>query len=66
MAQLVEAPALQAGRSRARFPMVSLEFLVDIIFRPHYDPGVDSGSKRNEYHEYILGDKGGRCVGLST
>jgi hypothetical protein len=24
--------ALQAGRSRVRFPMVSLEFFIDIIF----------------------------------
>ena len=29
--QLVEALALQAGRSRGRFPMVSLEFFIDII-----------------------------------
>jgi len=21
---------------------------------PHYDPGVDSASKRNEYQEYML------------
>ena len=35
-------------------------------FRPHYDPGVDSASNRNEYQEYFLGGKGGRCVGLTT
>ena len=35
-------------------------------FRPHYDPGIDSASNRNEYQEYFLGDKGGRCVGLTT
>jgi hypothetical protein len=31
----------------------------DIIlyFRPHYGPGVDSVSKRNEYQEYFLGVK---------
>jgi hypothetical protein len=23
-------------------------------FRPHYGPGVDSASNRNEYQEYIL------------
>ena len=28
--------------------------------------GVDSASNRNEYKEYLLGDKGGRCVGLTT
>ena len=42
------------------FPMVSLEFFVD-IFLPHYCPGVDSGSNRNEYQEYFPGDKGGLC-----
>jgi hypothetical protein len=24
-------------------------------FRPHYGPGVDSASKRNEYQEYLFG-----------
>jgi len=32
----------------------------------HYGPGVDSASYRNEYQEYFLGGKGGRCVGLTT
>jgi len=27
---------------------------------------VDSASNKNEYREYSLGDKGGRCVGLPT
>jgi len=26
-----------------------------IQFRPHFDPGVDSASYRNEYQEYFLG-----------
>ena len=26
-------------------------------FRPHYGPGVDSDSNRNEYQEYFLGIK---------
>jgi hypothetical protein len=26
-------------------------------FRPHYGPGVDSASNRNEYQEYFLGIK---------
>ena len=43
MAQLVEA--LQAGRSRVRFPMVSLQFFIDVI---------DSACNRNEYQEYFL------------
>jgi hypothetical protein len=28
-------------------------------------PGVDSASYRNEYQEYFLGGKDGRCVGLT-
>jgi hypothetical protein len=49
--------ALQTGRSRDRFPMVSLEFFIDIILRPHYGPGVESASNKNEYQEYFLGVK---------
>jgi hypothetical protein len=33
---------------------------------PHYGPWVNSDCNRNEYHGYILGGKGGRCVGLKT
>jgi hypothetical protein len=29
-------------------------------------PGVDSASNRNEYQEYFLGGKIGRCVGLTN
>ena len=32
----------------------------------HYGLGVDSSSNRNEYQEYFLGGKGGRCVGMTT
>ena len=35
-------------------------------FRPHYGPRVDSASNRNEYQEYFLGGKGGRCLGVTT
>jgi hypothetical protein len=35
-------------------------------FLPHYGPWVDSVSNRNEYHEYTMGGKGGRCVRLIT
>jgi hypothetical protein len=50
--------ALQAGRSRIRFPMVSLEFFIG--------PAVDS-----RWHKWVPwifpgGSKGGRCVGLTT
>jgi len=35
-------------------------------FQSHYGPGVDAASNRNEYQEYFLGVKGGRCVRLTT
>jgi len=35
-------------------------------FRPHYGPGVYSASNRNEWQEYFLRGKGGRCVGLTA
>ena len=38
VAQLAEALALQAGRSRVRFPMVSLEFFIDTILQAAIRP----------------------------
>jgi hypothetical protein len=29
-------------------------FFIDIFFRPHYDPGVDSAFNRCEYQKYFL------------
>ena len=56
--------ALQAGRSRVRFPMVSLEFFFD-IFPAALWPGVDSAS--NKWVPGIFpGGKGDRCVRLTT
>jgi len=43
--------------------MVSLKFFIDIILTAALWP---SGSNRNEYQEYFLGGKGGRCIGLTT
>ena len=48
---------LQAGRSRVRIPMVSLEFFIDVILLVALWPGVDSASNRNKYQEYFLGVK---------
>jgi hypothetical protein len=39
--------------------MWSLEIFIDIILN------MESASKRNEYQEYFLGGKGGRCVRLT-
>jgi hypothetical protein len=36
------------------------------FFWSHYGPGVDSASNRNEYQDYFLGGKFGRCVRLTT
>jgi hypothetical protein len=57
--------ALQPERLPVRFPVLSQEFFIAVIFRPHYGPGVGSASDRNEYQEYFLGGKGGRCVRLT-
>jgi hypothetical protein len=51
---------LQAGRSRVRFSMVSLDFFIDIILLAALCPWVDWASNRNEYQEYFVGGKGGR------
>jgi hypothetical protein len=47
---------LQAGRSRVRFPMTSMDFLIDLILLATlYDPGIDSASNGNEYQEFSWG-----------
>jgi hypothetical protein len=50
---------LQDGGWRVRFPM-SLDFLSPCIysFLPHYGPGDDSASNRNEYEESYLRGEG--------
>jgi len=58
--------ALQAEWSWFRFSTRYWDFSLTYSFRPHYDPGVDLACNRNEYQEYVLGNKGGRCVGLTT
>jgi hypothetical protein len=53
---------LQAGRSRVRVPMR----WIFSSFQPHYGPGVDLASNRNEYQESSWGVRDGRCVSLTT
>ena len=53
-ASLSFSTALQDGRSRVQFPMVSLEFFIDTIFPPQCGPKVGSASNRNQYQGYLL------------
>jgi len=39
---------------------------IDIILPAALWPEVDSACNRNEYQEYFVGGKVGRCVGLTT
>ena len=66
MAQLVEAPRYKLEGRGFDFPKCHWNFSLTQPFRPHYGPGVDSDSNRNEYQEYFLGGEGGRCVGLTN
>jgi len=59
--------ALQVGKSRDWFPMLSFEiFLLTEVFRRHYRLQVDSASNRNSTRNIPWSSKGGRCVGLTT
>jgi hypothetical protein len=44
---------------------MSLDFSIHLI-HPHYSPGVDSASNRNEYQESSWGVKGNRRIRLTT
>jgi len=48
------------------FRLCDWNFSVTQSFWLHCGPGVESASNKNEYQEYILSGKGGRCVGLTT
>jgi len=41
-------------------------FSMTSSFRPHCGSEFTSVSDKNEYQEYFMGGKGGRCVGLTT
>jgi hypothetical protein len=53
--------AIQAGRSRVWFLMVSLEFFIDNPL----GRTMALSSHRSEYQEYFLGSKGSRYIGLT-
>jgi len=54
--------AIQAGRSRARFPMGRLQFFIDVILPAALCPWGRLSLKGSECQEYFLVVKGGRCV----
>ena len=62
MAQLVEALCYEPKGCAFDSPRYHWNF----SFRPNYGPAVVTTSNRNEYQGYLLGGKGGRCVGLTT
>ena len=66
VAQLVEALRYKPEGRGFDSRWCHWNFSLTISFQPHYGPGVDSASNRNEYQEYFLGGKGGRCVGLTA
>ena len=55
MAQLVEALRYKPEGRGFDSLWCHWNFLFDTILPPHYGPGVDSASNRNEYQEYFLG-----------
>jgi hypothetical protein len=66
MTQLVEALRYKPEGREFDSLWCNWNFSLTKLFRPHYGSGDDSDSNRREYHEYFLGCKGGRCVGLTT
>jgi hypothetical protein len=56
------------GSPFTKHPTISLSTLYRVAHESPDTgcPGVDSASNRNEYQEYFLAGKGGRCVGLIT
>ena len=64
--QLVEAMRYKSERRGFDSQWCHWNFSLTQTFRPHYCPGVDSASNKNENQEYFVWSKGGRCVGLTT
>jgi hypothetical protein len=66
VAQLVEALSYKLEGHGFCSRWYYWNFSFSKSFRSHYGRGVDSASNRNEYQEYFLGSKGGRCLGLTN
>jgi hypothetical protein len=58
--------ALQDGRPRVQFPMVSVEFFIDIILPAELRPCGRPRLWQKKVPGIFPGGKGGRCVGLTT
>jgi len=63
---LLTCTAIQREGCRFNSRWCQWDFSLTHYFWPYYGPGVDLASNRNEYQEYFLGGKGGRCIGLKT
>jgi hypothetical protein len=57
VAQLVEALRYKSEGRGFDSRCCLWNFSLTYSFQPHYGPGVDSASNRNEYQEYFLGVK---------
>jgi hypothetical protein len=64
LAQLVDALRYELEGSRISDVVICNSSLTQ-SFLPHYGPEVDRTSNRNEYQEYFLEGKDGRCLGLT-
>ena len=52
-----DLPACNAVPQSTAPPRTPIYIYLAQSFRPHYGPGVDSASNRNEYQEYFPGVK---------
>jgi len=57
VAQLVEALRYKPEGGGFDSRRCNWNFSMTKFFRPHYGPGVNSASNRNEYQEYFVGVK---------
>ena len=63
--QTVEALRHKPERPGFSFPVVLFGYSFELIRVHHFGNGIDSASNGNEYQEYILWGKDGRCVELT-
>ena len=66
VAQMCEALSYKPECHRFDFQWRHWDFSLNLFFRPHYGSGVDSACNWNDYLEYFLEGREGRCVGLTN